>query len=171
MPLVGTINLCLEMPNSIEKVWAQSDHPVWKKRPKCAKILEIVKTANFLCFFFFFLSHWSNWAQNFFYWIRNLETQVYSTNKGHFGALKNVNIFDFDPRWGDLRKNILTWKLYFWCSIVIEHQIKHLAKLFSTKRGEWHTLVDELTTHLPTHPQHRSLKPCGLKNIWEFITI
>ena len=129
------------------------------------------QNSKFSMFFFFFFITLIQLSSKLFYWIRNLETQVYSTNKGHFGALKNVNIFDFDPRWGDLRKNILTWKLYFWCSIVIEHQIKHLAKLFSTKRGEWHTLVDELTTHLPTHPQHRSLKPCGLKNIWEFITI
>ena len=133
MPFVGTLNFCLKMPDLMEKVWAQSFHPVQRKRPKCAKILEIVKTANFLWFFGFFLITLIQLSSKLFYWIRNLETQVYSTNKGHFGALKNVNIFYFDPPWGDLRKNILTWKLYFWCSIVIEHQIKHLAKLFSTK--------------------------------------
>ena len=39
--LVGTLNLCLEMPDAMKKVWAQLDHPGRRKRPKCAKILAI----------------------------------------------------------------------------------------------------------------------------------
>ena len=53
VPIVGTLNLCLETPDLIEKVWAQSDHPVQRKRPKCAKILELVKTAIFNGFWAF----------------------------------------------------------------------------------------------------------------------
>ena len=41
VPLVGTLNLCLETPDSMKKVGAQSDHPVQRKRPKCSKILAI----------------------------------------------------------------------------------------------------------------------------------
>ena len=69
------------------------------------------QNSKFSMVFWFFLIRLIQLSSKLFYWIRNLETQVYSTNKGHFGALKNVNIFYFDPPWGDLRKNILTWKL------------------------------------------------------------
>ena len=34
MPLVGTLNLCLEKPNSMKKVWAQSDQCEPRKSPK-----------------------------------------------------------------------------------------------------------------------------------------
>ena len=57
MSLVGVLNLCFEMPDLMEKVLAQSDHPVRRKRPKCAKILVIVKTANFQWFLGFLLAH------------------------------------------------------------------------------------------------------------------
>ena len=50
---VGTLNLCLKMPDLMKKVLAQSDHPVQRKRPKCAKILENVKTAIFNGFWAF----------------------------------------------------------------------------------------------------------------------
>ena len=34
VPLVGTLNLCLKMPDSIKKVWAQSDQYDPRKNPK-----------------------------------------------------------------------------------------------------------------------------------------
>ena len=37
--LVGTLNLCLEMPETMQKESAQSDHPTERKHPKHAEIL------------------------------------------------------------------------------------------------------------------------------------
>ena len=39
MPDVGSLNLCLKMPDSMQKESAQSDHPIQRKRPKHAEIL------------------------------------------------------------------------------------------------------------------------------------
>ena len=39
MPHVGSLNLCLKTPDSIQKESAQSDHPIQGKRPKRAEIL------------------------------------------------------------------------------------------------------------------------------------
>ena len=39
VPLVGTLNLCLEMPDSMGEVLVQLDHPLWRKCPKCTKNL------------------------------------------------------------------------------------------------------------------------------------
>ena len=36
---VGTLNLCLRMPGTMQKESAQSDHPARRKRPKCGPIL------------------------------------------------------------------------------------------------------------------------------------
>ena len=33
-PGVGTLNLCLEVPDTVEKELAKSDHPMVRKRPK-----------------------------------------------------------------------------------------------------------------------------------------
>jgi len=54
---VGTLNLCLETPDLMENVLSQLDHPARRNRPKCAKILIIVKTANFQWFLCFFSAH------------------------------------------------------------------------------------------------------------------
>ena len=35
---MGSLNLCLEMPDSLQKESAQSDYPALRKRPKGAKI-------------------------------------------------------------------------------------------------------------------------------------
>ena len=34
-----SLNLCLKTPDSMQKESAQSNHPTWRKRPKCAQIL------------------------------------------------------------------------------------------------------------------------------------
>ena len=39
--VVGTLNLCQEMPEPMQKESAQSDHPTRRKRPKCGRILLI----------------------------------------------------------------------------------------------------------------------------------
>ena len=38
---MGTLNLCLETPELMQKESAQSDHPAWRKLPKCDPILLI----------------------------------------------------------------------------------------------------------------------------------
>ena len=37
--VVGTLNLCLGMPGTMQKESAQSDHPARRKHPKCGPIL------------------------------------------------------------------------------------------------------------------------------------
>ena len=39
--VVGTLNLCQEMPEPMQKESAQSDHPTPRNRPKCGWILLI----------------------------------------------------------------------------------------------------------------------------------
>ena len=145
VPLVGTLNLCLEMTDLMEKVWAQLDHPVLRKRPKCAKILKIVKTANFQWFWGF---HWSDWAQTFFLESGILRHKFKVPTRGTLEHLKMSIFFTLTPPEGTLGKIFLTRKLYFWYSIVIEHEIKHLTKTFSTKREEWHTLIWDYSSHV-----------------------
>ena len=37
VPLVGTLNLCLKMPQKMQKTRNESDHPRLRKRPKTVK--------------------------------------------------------------------------------------------------------------------------------------
>ena len=37
VPLVGTLNLCLKMPEKMQKTRNESDHPGLRKRPKTGK--------------------------------------------------------------------------------------------------------------------------------------
>ena len=39
MPHVGSLNLCLKTPDSMQKELAQSNHPAQRKRPKRAELL------------------------------------------------------------------------------------------------------------------------------------
>ena len=43
---VGTLNLCLETPGTMQKESAQSDHPVQRKLPKCSEILGYFETTK-----------------------------------------------------------------------------------------------------------------------------
>ena len=128
----------------MEKVWAQSDHLGRRKRPKYAKILVISyhwwKQQIFNGFGLFLGSHWSDWAQTFF-----IESGIliHKFRVATRGTLKNFEIsifFSFTSLEGTLGKIFLTRKLHSRYSIVIEHLIKHLQKIFSIKRGKWHTL-------------------------------
>ena len=121
--LVGTLNLCLEMADLMEKVWAQSDHPV-----------VIVKTANFLWFLGFFSAR-----------IDTIKLKPFSLNHAsrdpsleyQQGILWSTLKYQYFLLWPPLLgKIILTRNLHFRNYIVIEHQLKLLAKIFSTKRGD-----------------------------------
>ena len=50
--VVGTLNLCLGMPGTMQKESAQSDQPARRKRPKCDQILPFrvnVKMSQYIC--------------------------------------------------------------------------------------------------------------------------
>merc|ERR1712143_76614 len=67
--VVGTLNLCQEMPEPMQKESAQSDHPTRKKHPKCGLILliwQIPKSPNISARFERFLpSQGSDQADSF----------------------------------------------------------------------------------------------------------
>ena len=96
-----------------------------------------------MVFWLFLGSHWSDWAQSF-----SIESGI-SRHKFRVptrGTLEHFEISIFltlTPLEGTLGKIFLTQKLHFSYSIVIEHLIKHLQKIISTKRGEWHTLTHQ----------------------------
>ena len=127
--LVGTLNLCLKMPDSMKKVWAQSDQCDPRKSPN---------TIENLLF----------WQFSIFWHILD----VFSTQDDPIELFEMSIFFLFWPTLtlleGTLGKIFLTRKLYFWYSIVIEHEIKHLTKTFSTKREEWHTLIWDYSSHV-----------------------
>ena len=57
MPPVGSLNLCLWKPDSMQKKSAQSDHPTWRKQTKCGPNLlfwAIVKISQYFCTFWTF---------------------------------------------------------------------------------------------------------------------
>ena len=47
VPFVGTLNLCLRMPDTKQKTRIQSDHHVMKKRPKTVEIMQSLILLNF----------------------------------------------------------------------------------------------------------------------------
>ena len=47
VPFVGTLNLCLRMPDTKQKTRIQSDHPGLRKRPKTAEKPPIWISTNF----------------------------------------------------------------------------------------------------------------------------
>ena len=52
--VVGSLNLCLKKPDSLQKESAQSDHPAKRKRTICGPILLFwanVKISQYLCTF------------------------------------------------------------------------------------------------------------------------
>ena len=131
--LVGTLNLCLEMPDSMKKVWAQSDHPVQRKRPKCAKILVIsthllkrqicnfgkwLEISNIVKHFGHFLcTGWSDWAQTFS--IKSgISRHKFRVPTRHTLEHFEISIFlTLTPLEGTLGKIFLIRKLHFRYSI------------------------------------------------------
>ena len=67
--VVGTLNLCQEMPEPMQKESAQSDHHTQRKCPKCGQILVIwanSKITNISAHFESVLTaQWSDWADFF----------------------------------------------------------------------------------------------------------
>ena len=51
VPFVGTLNLCLKMPDPEQKTKNQSDHQELRKRPKTAEICRVSKIVVFHQFF------------------------------------------------------------------------------------------------------------------------
>ena len=49
--VVGTLNLCQEMPKPMQKESAQSDLPTPRKRPKCGRILLILANSKIAQYF------------------------------------------------------------------------------------------------------------------------
>ena len=78
--LVGTLNLCLEMPDSMKKVWAQSDQCEPRKSPKTIENLlfwlVIRNYQYFGTFWTFSPPRMIRLSSNLFHQIRHLETQV-----------------------------------------------------------------------------------------------
>ena len=133
------------MPDWMEKVWAQSDQYDPRKIPKTFENLlfwQVITNYQYFGTFGCFLrTGWSNGAQTFSIdsgiSIQKFRVPTRSTLK-HF----EISIFlTLTPLEGTLGKIFLTRKLHFRYSNVIEHLLKHLQKMFSTKRGEWHTLL------------------------------
>ena len=112
-------------------------------REKAQKPLKICCFENFQyfgTFWMFSLHRMIQWSSNLFHIIRHLETQVVPTRD----TLKplEISIFlTFTPLNGTLGKILLARKLHFISFIFLENLIKHCPKIFSTKRGERHTLM------------------------------
>ena len=139
VPHVGTLSLCLEMPNSMKKVWAQSDQCEPRKSPKTIENLLFWQFP----IFWHILDVFS--AQD-----DPIELKPFPLNQAsrdtsleyQQGVLWSTLKFQYFWLWapltpleGTLGKTFLTRKLHFRYSIVIEHQIKHLAKIFFNKKG------------------------------------
>ena len=115
-----------------------------KTSKMCQNIGNCQKSRFSMVFGLFLGWHWSDWAQTFFTESGISRHKFRVPTRGTLEHIKMSIFFTLTPLEGTLGKIFLTRKLHFRYSIVIEHQIKHLAKLFSTKRGEWHTLCTHL---------------------------
>ena len=77
---VGSLNLCLKKPDSLQKESAQSDHPAKRKRSKCAEILGYFaggpKLQNSTTFWTFSQGRVIGLSWFLLHWVRRLETQV-----------------------------------------------------------------------------------------------
>ena len=79
VPFVGTLNLCLKMPDTEQKTRNQSDHQELRKRQKTAEICRVSKIDVFHHFFDIFRLN-----SRLLLCVRHLDTQVQSTHKGFF---------------------------------------------------------------------------------------
>ena len=113
VPLVGTLNLCLEMPDSMKKVWAQSDQCEPRNHWKFA----VLTISNIFAHFGRFLrTGWSDWAQTFSIKSGISRHKFRVPTRGtlkHFEISIFLTLSPFDPSWGDLRKNIFDSKIAF----------------------------------------------------------
>ena len=131
-----------------------------KTSKMCQNIGNCQNSTFSMGFGLFLGSHWSDWAQTFFIKLGFSRHKIRVPTRG---TLKHLNfrlLPTLTPLEGTLGKIFLALKLHFSYSIVIEHQIKHLAKIFSTKRGEWHTLLSLLTWHFQLFTLNLSLSTC-----------
>ena len=87
VPLVGTLNLCLKMPEKMQKTRNESEHPRLRKRPKPIKEIPKSKLAIFHNFFDVFQ------FSSLLHLFRHLKTQVQSSLKGYFEKLKGPRPF------------------------------------------------------------------------------
>ena len=91
--VVGTLNLCQETPDPMQKESAQSDQPAGRKRPKRAKILGYFGVCpnqqNWTTFWTFSPGRVIGLSWFLLHCFRHLQTQVYSTHTVLFWELWN----------------------------------------------------------------------------------
>ena len=108
---VGSLNLCLKKPDSLQKEPVQSEHPALRKCPKCAKILGYFvvgpKHQNWTIFWMFSWSKVIGLSWFLLQWVRLLETQHMITISWKF------HFFLGWPPLGDPQKYFSTKKNYF----------------------------------------------------------
>ena len=104
-----------------------------KTSKMCQNIGNCQKSRFSMVFGLFLGWHWSDWAQTFFTESGISRHKFRVPTRGTLEHIKMSIFLTLTPLEGTLGKIFLTRKSHFRYSIVIEHQIKHLAKLFSNQ--------------------------------------
>ena len=85
---VGTLNLCLKMPDTEQKTITQSDHPGLRKRQKLQKFVRNQKLVFLISFLMFSQPRMVGLNSRILLCVRHLET----THTGHFEE-KNISTY------------------------------------------------------------------------------